>query len=91
MLRSRYGDSVKSACRKCISRPFIYFRYEQCRLHFKSLVFLFSALAIRAVARAAYYVISDVRARFRENPGILRGASRTDHARACAVVYLVFR
>lgn len=36
------------------------------------LVFLFSALAIRAVGKAAYYVINDVRAQFKEKPGILR-------------------
>jgi K(+)-stimulated pyrophosphate-energized sodium pump len=35
------------------------------------LVFLFSALAIRAVGKAAYYVINDVRAQFKEKPGIL--------------------
>jgi K(+)-stimulated pyrophosphate-energized sodium pump len=50
------------------------------------LVFLFSALAIRAVARAAYYVISDVRAQFKENPGILEGTSKPDYARCVDIV-----
>jgi K(+)-stimulated pyrophosphate-energized sodium pump len=50
------------------------------------LVFLFSALAIRAVARAAYYVISDVRAQFKENPGILEGSSKPNYARCVDIV-----
>ncbi|GBD38961.1 K(+)-stimulated pyrophosphate-energized sodium pump [bacterium HR37] len=50
------------------------------------LVFLFSALAIRAVARAAYYVINDVRAQFRENPGILQGTAKPDYARCVDIV-----
>lgn len=50
------------------------------------LVFLFSALAIRAVARAAYYIISDVRAQFKENPGILEGTSKPDYARSVDIV-----
>ena len=37
------------------------------------LVFLFAALAIRAVGKAAYYVINEVRRQFRERPGILAG------------------
>jgi K(+)-stimulated pyrophosphate-energized sodium pump len=50
------------------------------------LVFLFSALAIRAVARAAYYVISDVRAQFKENPGILQGTAKPNYARCVDIV-----
>jgi K(+)-stimulated pyrophosphate-energized sodium pump len=50
------------------------------------LVFLFSALAIRAVARAAYYVIGDVRAQFKENPGILEGTSKPNYARCVDIV-----
>ncbi len=50
------------------------------------LVFVFSALAIRAVARAAYYVISDVRAQFKENPGILQGTSKPNYARCVDIV-----
>src|SRR4029450_12436594 len=37
------------------------------------LVFLFAALAIRAVGTAASYVIDEVRRQFREHPGILQG------------------
>jgi K(+)-stimulated pyrophosphate-energized sodium pump len=50
------------------------------------LVFLFSSLAIRAVGKAAYYVINDVRAQFRENPGILAGTSKPDYARTVDLV-----
>jgi len=46
------------------------------------LVFLFSALAIRAVGKAAYYIINDVRAQFKENPGIMAGTSKPDYARS---------
>jgi K(+)-stimulated pyrophosphate-energized sodium pump len=46
------------------------------------LVFLFSSLAIRAVGKAAYYIINDVRAQFKENPGIMQGTSKPDYARS---------
>jgi K(+)-stimulated pyrophosphate-energized sodium pump len=45
------------------------------------LVFWFSALAIKAVGRAAYYIINDVRAQFKENPGIMTGTSKPDYGR----------
>ncbi|MCX6706664.1 MAG: sodium/proton-translocating pyrophosphatase, partial [Candidatus Woesearchaeota archaeon] len=50
------------------------------------LVFLFSALAIRAVGKAAYYVISDVRAQFKEKPGILKGTQKPDYGRTVDIV-----
>jgi K(+)-stimulated pyrophosphate-energized sodium pump len=50
------------------------------------LVFLFSALAIRAVARAAYYIINDVRAQFKEDPGILEGKTKPNYARSVDIV-----
>src|SRR5207237_8792437 len=50
------------------------------------LVFLFSALAIRAVGKAAYYVINDVRDQFREKPGILAGSERPDYGRCVDIV-----
>lgn len=45
------------------------------------LIFIFSAYAIRAVSRAAYYIINDVRKQFKENPGIMKGTSKPDYAR----------
>lgn len=50
------------------------------------LVFLFSALAIRAVGRAAYYVINDVRAQFKEKPGILEFKEKPDYGRCVDIV-----
>jgi len=42
-------------------------------------VFIFSSLAIRAVGKAAYYIINDVRRQFKENPGIMQGTSKPDY------------
>jgi len=50
------------------------------------LVFLFSGLAIRAVGKAAFYVIKDVRDQFRENPGILQGTVRPNYGRCVDIV-----
>ena len=46
------------------------------------LIFVFSALAIRAVGRAAEKMIAEVRRQFRENPGIMAGTSRPDYSQA---------
>jgi len=50
------------------------------------LVFLFSALAIRAVGKAAYYVINEVRRQFKENPNILKGTAKPDYGRCVDIV-----
>jgi len=50
------------------------------------LIFVFSALAIRAVGKAAYYVINDVRAQFKEKPGILQGTEKPDYGRCVDIV-----
>ena len=50
------------------------------------LVFLFSGLAIRAVGRAAYYVINDVRAQFKQNPLILQGRAKPNYAQCVDIV-----
>jgi len=46
-----------------------------------TLVFLFTAFAMRAVGRAAWSIIKDVRDQFRENPGIMAGTSKPDYGR----------
>ncbi|MEO8456283.1 MAG: sodium-translocating pyrophosphatase [Chloroflexota bacterium] len=46
------------------------------------LVFVFAALAIRAVGSAAGEIIDEVRRQFREDPGIMAGTSRPDYGRA---------
>lgn len=46
------------------------------------LVFLFSSLAIRAVGKAAFYIINEVRRQFREHPGIMNGTEQPDYSTA---------
>lgn len=43
------------------------------------LVYLFSSLAIKAVGKAAYSIINNVREQFRNNPGIMAGTSKPDY------------
>ena len=50
------------------------------------LVFWFSSLAIKAVGRAAYKVINEVRRQFKERPGIMQGTEQPDYARAVDIV-----
>ena len=50
------------------------------------LVFFFSGLAIKAVGKAAYVVIQDVRAQFQEHPGIMLGTEKPDYGRTVDIV-----
>jgi K(+)-stimulated pyrophosphate-energized sodium pump len=50
------------------------------------LVFFFSGLAIKAVGKAAYVVIQDVRAQFKEHPGIMKGTEKPDYGRTVDIV-----
>jgi H(+)-translocating pyrophosphatase len=43
------------------------------------LVFLFSSMAIKAVGRAAYAIINNVREQFKNNPGIMAGTVKPDY------------
>jgi K(+)-stimulated pyrophosphate-energized sodium pump len=43
-------------------------------------------MAIKAVGRTAQYVIKDVRAQFKENPGIMEGTSKPDYGRCVRIV-----
>lgn len=51
-----------------------------------ALVFVFSALAIRAVGKAAYFVINEVRAQFKEFPGIKTGTQKPLYGRCVEIV-----
>ncbi len=46
------------------------------------LVFVFSAFAIRAVSRAAYFIVNEVRRQFKEHPGIMKGTEKPDYSKA---------
>jgi K(+)-stimulated pyrophosphate-energized sodium pump len=43
------------------------------------LVYIFSSLAIKAVGKAAYSIINNVREQFKNNPGIMLGTSKPDY------------
>ncbi|MCA1812440.1 MAG: sodium-translocating pyrophosphatase [Halobacteriales archaeon] len=49
-------------------------------------VFLFGALAMVAVGKAAQDVVAEVRRQFREHPGIMKGTERPDYARCVQIV-----
>jgi len=48
--------------------------------------FLFSAFSIKAVGRAAFQLIEEVRRQFRERPGIMAGTEKPDYGRSVAIV-----
>jgi len=50
------------------------------------LVFLFAALAITAVGKAAHYVIQEVRRQFHERPGILAGTEQPSYRQCVDIV-----
>ena len=49
------------------------------------LTFLFSALTMESVSKAAYKMIEEVRRQFREKPGILKGTERPDYTTCVAI------
>jgi len=50
------------------------------------LIFLFSAMAIRAVGKAAQKVIEAVRQQFKEHPGIMEGTEKPDYGKCVDIV-----
>ena len=51
-----------------------------------SVPFLFSAFSIKAVGRAAFGVVEEVRRQFREKPGIMDGTEKPDYAGCVKIV-----
>ncbi len=49
------------------------------------LTFLFSAITMEAVSKAAYQMIEEVRRQFREDKGILEGTSKPDYKRCVGI------
>jgi len=48
--------------------------------------FLFSAFSLKAVGRAAFFVVEEVRRQFREHPGIMKGTELPDYASCVDIV-----
>lgn len=49
------------------------------------LTYLFSAMTMESVSKAAHQMIEEVRRQFRENPGILKGTSKPDYASCVSI------
>ncbi len=82
LMQARTGDLAYRFDQVNLGKPVIFIA----ALIGAGLVFLFSALAIKAVGRAAQTVIEEVRRQFRENPGIMAGTSKPDYRQCVDIV-----
>jgi K(+)-stimulated pyrophosphate-energized sodium pump len=82
LIQQRTGDLTYHFEHVDLSKPVVFIA----ALIGAGLVFLFSAFAIKAVGKAAYAVIEEVRRQFRENPGIMAGTSKPDYGQCVDIV-----
>lgn len=87
LLFTAYMDEVEKLISQNTGAPFVFDSVNIAKVEVfvgamlgAMLVFLFSALAIRAVSETAQYVIQEVRRQFK-NKGILEGTVKPDYAR----------
>jgi len=83
---SAYGDEVKKITGQHLSVDLTRVPVFVGGLLGATLVFVFSALAIKAVGRAAQVVIAEVRRQFEEKPGIMAGSDKPDYGRCVDIV-----
>ena len=73
----KYGGDLSMAFHVDIAQPDVFVG----GLLGAMLVFLFASLAIRAVGKAAYAMINEVRRQFKADPGIMERTSKPDYAK----------
>jgi K(+)-stimulated pyrophosphate-energized sodium pump len=93
LLFTAYTDAVKEGLQKKLGHVVEEFTIDigsvpifVAALIGAALVFLFCALAIRAVGRAAQTVIEEVRRQFKADPGIMAGTSDPDYGTCVDIV-----
>ncbi len=86
LLFSAYMDEVRSYGQNLVSVDLAKPEVFVAGLLGGMLVFLFTAMTIRAVGKAAVTVIQDVRDQFREKPGIMLGTEMPDYGRTVDIV-----
>ncbi len=82
LMQQRTGDLTYRFEHVDLSKPVVFIA----ALIGAGLVFLFSSFAIKAVGKAAYAVIEEVRRQFRENKGIMEGTSKPDYGQCVDIV-----
>jgi K(+)-stimulated pyrophosphate-energized sodium pump len=86
LLFSAYMDEVRSYGQNLVTVDIAKPEIFVAALLGGMLVFLFTAMTIRAVGKTAVTVIQDVRDQFRESPGIMLGIVKPDYGRTVDIV-----